>query len=161
MPTPLHRLARAGVTLAVVDFCWALALSLASGQPWIRTWQGVASTLLGRGALDGGMRSTAIGLTMHVGVAFGWSAVFLLLWLRSAGLRRRIATRTGMLQVAAVCGPCIWMVMSLVVIPLLVQRPPTITGRWFIQLAGHFPFVGIPIVASIAAGGPGEDGGAS
>lgn len=39
-----------------------------------------------------------------------------------------------------------------VVIPLLVHRFPTITIRWFIQLAGHFPFVGVPIVASIGSG---------
>ena len=30
------------------------------------------------------------------------------------------------------------------------RRPPTISYRWWIQFFGHFPFVGIPIVASIA-----------
>ena len=39
--------------------------------------------------------------------------------------------------------------MSLVVIPLLVRRPPTIGFRWWVQLVGHFPFVGLPIVAGI------------
>lgn len=42
-------------------------------------------------------------------------------------------------------------VMSLIVIPLLVHRPPTITVRWWIQLLGHIPFVGLPIVASSAS----------
>jgi len=55
-------------------------------------------------------------------------------------------------KVAALYGPFIWMVMSLVVIPLLLHRPPTITIRWWIQLIGHIPFVGVPIVASIAPG---------
>ena len=45
-------------------------------------------------------------------------------------------------------GPFVWAVMSLVVIPLLVHRPPTIGARWWIQFLGHFPFVGLPIVAS-------------
>ena len=60
--------------------------------------------------------------------------------------------RYGALKVAAVFGPCVWIVMSLAVIPLLVHRPPSFTNRWFIQLIGHFPFVGLPIVWSIRGG---------
>jgi len=41
------------------------------------------------------------------------------------------------------------MIMSLVVIPLLVHRPPTITIRWWVQLVGHVPFVAIPIAAGV------------
>jgi hypothetical protein len=44
------------------------------------------------------------------------------------------------------------MVMSLAVIPLFTHRPPSITFRWWVQFFGHFPFVGLPIVASIAGG---------
>ena len=40
--------------------------------------------------------------------------------------------------------------MSIVVIPLLLHRPPTIGLRWWIQFFGHIPFVGVPIVASLA-----------
>jgi hypothetical protein len=86
---------------------------------------------------------------LHVGVAFGWSAVFLLLVVRSQRLRRFLATRNGITKVAAVYGPFVWMVMSLLVIPLLTRRPPAITTRWWIQFVGHFPFVGLPIVHSI------------
>jgi uncharacterized membrane protein YagU involved in acid resistance len=53
------------------------------------------------------------------------------------------------IKVAAVYGPFIWMVMSLVVIPVFTGRPPTLNARWWIQFVGHVPFVGIPIVASI------------
>ena len=38
-------------------------------------------------------------------------------------------------------GPVIWLVMSLVVIPFLTKRPPTVAFRWWVQLVGHFPFV--------------------
>ncbi len=55
-------------------------------------------------------------------------------------------------------GPFIWMVMSLAVIPLLLQRPPAINIRWLVQLIGHIPFVGIPIVASIGRGAPRSEG---
>jgi hypothetical protein len=153
MPIALVRLGRAGVATALVDGTWGCALTWISGSTLARFWQGIASTLLGRPAFDGGARTVLLGMAMHVGVAFGWSAVFLALHMRSEGLRRRVATRAGILQVAAVYGPCIWMVMSLLVIPALLQRPPNISGRWWIQLAGHVPFVGIPIVASVAAGG--------
>jgi len=67
-------------------------------------------------------------------------------------LRRVLASPHGVLKVAAVYGPCIWLVMSLMVIPLLAHRPPAFTNRWWVQLVGHFPFVGLPIVASIWTG---------
>jgi len=86
---------------------------------------------------------------MHFGVAFGWSLVFLTLVLRWPWIRRVLASRYGVIKVAAMYGPFIWLVMSLVVIPLLVHRPPVISSRWWIQFVGHFPFVGIPIVATL------------
>lgn len=91
---------------------------------------------------------------MHFGVAFGWSAVFLFLVMRSPRIRGLLPSPYGVVKVASVYGPFIWMVMSLAVIPLLVQRPPAINIRWWIQLIGHIPFVGIPIVASIGRGAP-------
>ena len=94
-------------------------------------------------------RTAAIGLLMHFGVALGWSTVFLLLHDRWAWLRARVRSPGGVLAVAAVFGPLVWLTMSLVVIPLLVHRPPNINGRWLVQLVGHFPFVGLPIVAMI------------
>ncbi len=93
---------------------------------------------------------------MHFGVAFGWSAVFLFLVMRSVRVRRAVGSRPGVLGVAALYGPAIWLVMSFGVIPLLVHQPPTITARWWVQLAGHFPFVGLPIVISIAGRGRSE-----
>ena len=71
---------------------------------------------------------------MHVGVAFGWSAVFLLLVTRSARIRSVLASPQGTIKVASLYGPFVWMVMSLAVIPLLAHRPPTINIRWWIQL---------------------------
>ncbi|HMB81985.1 MAG TPA: hypothetical protein VKI43_18045, partial [Vicinamibacterales bacterium] len=115
-----------------------------------RLWQGVASVPLGASALDGGVRTAAIGLLMHFGVAFGWSTVFLLLTISSSWLRGVIASSSGVLAVAAVYGPLIWIVMSLALIPLFTHRPPVINVHWWVQLVGHAPFVGLPIVALIA-----------
>jgi len=87
----------------------------------------VASTLIGPAAFTGGARTVALGITMHVGVAFGWSAVFIFLVLRSARVQAILASPYGVLKVAAVYGPAIWLVMSLAVIPLLLHRPPALT----------------------------------
>ena len=148
---------RAGLLTGVTDGLFASVLSIFFyDSTATRLFQGVASTLLGREALDGGPRTALIGVLRHFGVAWGWSAVFLLLASRSAWIRRVLVSQYGIAKVAAVYGPCIWLVMSLVVIPLLVHRPPTINPRWWVQLIGHFPFVGLPIVASI--GGVSREG---
>jgi len=143
----------AGTLTAVSDGLFATVQSLINGSPVSRLWQGVASVLLGKSALDGGSRTVLIGLAMHVTVAFFWSGVFLLLVERSAWLRGVLASRGGVFKVAAVYGPGIWLVMSLIVIPLLAHRPPKITPRWWVQFFGHVVFVGLPIVGSITPRG--------
>ena len=149
----LSRLARAGLLTGLVDGLFSSVLSVAFYHSTVtRLFQGVASTVLGAGAFDGGTSTAALGLLMHFGVAFGWSAVFLMVAMRSRWVRQAIASRYGVATTAALYGPLIWMVMSLVVIPSLVHRPPTINIRWWIQLIGHMPFVGVPIVASIGRG---------
>lgn len=153
-PDAAPRLARAGLLTGLTDGLFSSILSVAFYHSTVtRLFQGVASTLLGEAALRGGTTTALVGLAMHVGVAFGWSALFLLAYERSAALRARVAARGGVVRVAAVYGPLVWLVMSLVVIPLLVHRPPTITARWWVQLIGHFPFVGLPIVWAIARRG--------
>lgn len=147
------RLLRAGLLTGVTDGLFACVLALWFYHSTVtRLWQGVASVLLGKSALDGGMTTAWIGVLMHFGVAFTWSAVFLFLFTRSSWIRGAVASRYGVIKVASVYGPFIWMAMSLIVIPLLVHRPPSITARWWVQLIGHIPFVGLPIVWSIRSG---------
>jgi hypothetical protein len=144
------RLLRAGLLTGVTDGLFSSVLSVAFYHSTVtRLFQGVASTLIGPQALNGGARTAAIGVAMHFGVAFAWSGVFLWLSARSRRIRDALAARSGIVAVAAVFGPAVWLVMSLVVIPIATRRPPAITIRWWIQLLGHFPFVGLPIVASI------------
>jgi hypothetical protein len=117
-----------------------------------RLFQGVASTLLGPEAINGGALTVALGVLMHFGVAFGWSVVFLLIVKRARPIYNILNSPYGVIKVASLYGPFIWMVMSLAVIPALLQRPPAINIRWLVQLIGHFPFVGLPIVWSICRG---------
>ncbi|MGH9160096.1 MAG: hypothetical protein ACRD2X_08925 [Vicinamibacteraceae bacterium] len=146
------RLLRAGLLTGVVDGLFSSLLSVfAYGSTVTGLFQGVASTVLGSEALEGGVWTAIVGLLMHFGVAFGWSAVFLAIVTRSSWVRSVLTSRHGAIKLASLYGPFIWIVMSLAVIPLLVGRPPAISGRWWIQLFGHVPFVGIPIVASIGS----------
>ena len=145
----LSRLLRAGIATAIIDGLFSSVLVVAAyGSTFSRLFQGVASTLVGSSAFTGGARTTALGVLMHCGVAFGWSAVFVFVIMRWGWIRGVLASPYGAVKVASVYGPAIWLVMSLLVVPLLLQRPPVINLRWLVQLLGHFPFVGIPIVVS-------------
>ena len=147
------RLVRAGLLTGISDGLFSTVLvTFFYGSTATRLWQGVASTLLGRAAFDGGTPVALLGLLMHFGVAFGWSAVFLFGVMRVGWVRALLASPYGIVKVAALYGPSVWLAMSLVVIPLLVHHAPTFNIRWWIQLVGHFPFVGLPIVMSIASG---------
>jgi hypothetical protein len=146
-PHATSRLIRAGLTTAVTDGLFSTVLVIFFyDSTFARLWQGVASTLAGADAFNRGASTTALGLAMHVGVAFAWSAVFLVLFDHLAWLRRAADSPYGILTVAAVFGPLVWMTMSLVVIPSLTGRPPAITYKWWVQLFGHVPFVAVPIV---------------
>jgi len=149
----LRVLVRAGLLTGLVDGLFSSVLAVFFyGSTATRLFQGVAGTLLGPDAMTGGMRTAAIGLLMHFGVAFAWSSVFLLLVMRAGTVRRALTTRSGIVGLAAVYGPLVWLFMSMVVIPVMVRRPPAFNVRWWVQLIGHFPFVGLPIVASCARG---------
>ena len=145
---------RAGALTALVDGLFSSVLSAVFyGSTVTRLFQGVAATLLGPKALEGGTSTALLGVLMHIGVAFRWSAVFGLIVARSACVRRVLDSPYGVVTVASVYGPAVWLVMSLVLIPLLVHRPAAITFRWWVQFFGHAPFVGGPIAWSFGRGG--------
>jgi hypothetical protein len=146
----IARLIRAGLLTALVDGLFSGALAqFAYGSSVTRLFQGVAATLFGNGALErDGM--AIVGVLMHIGVAFTWSAIFLLAYERSEALRRFVASPFGVLKTAGVYGPFVWVVMSMVVIAALTRRPTVVTVRWWNQFFGHAIFVGLPIVSMIA-----------
>jgi hypothetical protein len=147
------RLVPAWLATAAIDGTFASALTVFGYHSTVgRLWRGVASTLLGPAAMDGGTGVALVGVVMHIFVALLWTTVFFVLYTNSPALRRIVSRPAGAIGVAAIYGPLIWMVMSLIVIPLLTGRPPTVNTRWLIQLAGHFPFVALPIVAIIGRG---------
>jgi hypothetical protein len=143
----LRTVAPVWLVTAAWDFVCATALTVFAyhGTP-AHLWQGVASTVLGPIALDGGPRPIVIGILLHLAVSFTWSAVFVAVTRVSPAIRRVIAWPSGALAVAAVYGPIIWLAMSLIVIPIATGKPPRFTFRWWVQIFAHIPFVTIPLV---------------
>src|SRR4051794_17430054 len=112
------RIIAAGLLTGMIDGLFSSILSVAFyGSSVTRLFQGVASVLLGRGALQGGTSSAITGILVHFGVAFAWSVFFGVVALRFAWVRKLLGSRFGAARIAALYGPFIWMVMSLVVIP--------------------------------------------
>jgi hypothetical protein len=147
---PFPRLLRAGIVTGISDGLFAVILSVFVFHITVmRLWQGVAAVLLGKDALNGGVTTELIGVAMHFTVAFTWSAIFLFVVMRSAAVRRMLASPNGVLKMAAVYGPFIWLVMSLIVVPVLAHKPWNITDRWWIQLVGHVPFVAFPMITML------------
>jgi hypothetical protein len=140
-------LVRSGIAVGVSDFLFAsVANAILQHRTPIRVFQGVASVPFGKGALNGGLRTFALGVAIHFCVAFFWSAVYLLLTRGVPALGRLVKTPGGALAFAAVYGPIIWLTMTFVVIPAFVHRPPTITPIWWVNLFGHIPFIVLPMV---------------
>jgi hypothetical protein len=143
----LATLVSSGIAVAVSD---ALFASVVNGimlhRTPVRVFQGVASVPFGRGVLDGGLPTAALGLAIHFCVAIFWSAIYLAVTRGSPALGRLVQTPLGALAFAAVYGPVIWIVMTFIVIPAFVHRPPTISAIWWVILAGHVPFVVLPMV---------------
>ena len=132
---------------AAWDFVCATALSVfAYGSTAAALWSGVAATVLGPSALSGGAAAVAVGIALHMAVALTWASVFVIAARGWPALLRAIRTSGGALAVAAVYGPVIWLVMSLMVIALATGRPPRFGTRWWIQVGAHVPFVSLPLV---------------
>jgi hypothetical protein len=135
------------LVVAVWDAVCATALHVfAYDGAAAKLWQGVAYTVLGPRALTGGATTVAAGLALHLAVALVWSALFVGAVRASAGLRRAIRNPGGAFMVAVAYGPAIWLVMSLVVIPMATGQPPRFGPRWWVQLGIHVPFVALPLV---------------
>ena len=146
-PSFIDLLAPVWLVTAAWDFVCASVLARFAYHSSLATfWRGVAAVALGRSAFDRGVAGTLAGVGVHMVVAFVWSAIFVVALRAWPALRRTIASAGGALAVAAIYGPLIWMVMSLVVIPLRAGSPPRIGLRWWVQLFAHIPFVTIPLV---------------
>ena len=140
-------LIRAWLATAASDFVFSSVLvSVFYHSTVTRLWQGVASVPFGQWALQSGLTGAVIGVGLHLCTAFTWTSVFVLGVMRMAWVRRTIVSGAGVLLLATVYGPLIWLCMSFVVIPSFTHRPPTVNFRWWVQTFGHIVFVALPML---------------
>jgi uncharacterized membrane protein YagU involved in acid resistance len=95
-----------------------------------RLLQGIASTVLGKSALTGGMATALVGLLMHYCISLAWCTVYFLIFPYVPALARNKWV-SGMAY-----GIFVWLMMTILIVPL-------VTGK-----AYHFDT--IPFLKSIA-----------
>ena len=143
------RIVRAGLTVAVLDALFAIALYVVVLRVTTvpRVFQSIASGLLGRASFGGGAATVALGVVCHLAVAFGWTLLFYLASRRFTPLGQLAKSSAGGLALGLVYGVIIWLGMDLVVIPLSRATPtPVLNWRFWLLLAWHAVGVGLPIV---------------
>jgi hypothetical protein len=107
----------------------------------MRTLQSVASGLLGRGALDGGWATAALGVALHFTIALGAATVYYLASRRIALMVQR-PVLSGLLF-----GALVYLCMSRVVVPL--SAAPFRIPLTLLDLAVHMFFIGLPIALAV------------
>jgi hypothetical protein len=137
-----------GLAVALSDglFASATGLLIPPTVTPFRVFRGVASVAFGPKAIDGGVPWALAGIGMHICVALFWSGLFVAALYTFPRLRSMIRTWQGALAIAIPYGLSIWLFMSLVFIPSMLHRAPTITPKWWVQLFGHIPFVVGPMI---------------
>jgi hypothetical protein len=142
-----RRLFLAGAVVAALDGLFAVVLNVVILHvcTTAQLFQAIASSVLGRAAFRSGTPAVLLGLLIHVGVAYAWTAAYALACSRWAGLRRFVTGASKAVTVGAGLGVLIWLAMDLIVVPLSRARPtPPLSTMFFILLAWHTVGVGMP-----------------
>jgi hypothetical protein len=98
-----------------------------------------------------GFRTPGLGILLHTAVATFWATTYGFTYRRWPALRRLTATLRGVAGVAVGVGAIVWLVMDLVVLPLVGngRHTPVNSRSFWILLAGHPVFVGLPIAGLV------------
>jgi hypothetical protein len=142
-PRPWETIIPGGIVVGILDMLFAFTYyGWYLGAKPLRIFQSVAGGVLGRPvAIDGGVRTFALGLALHFVVATCITTVFYFasLWL------------PVLLRYPWVSGPLYGIVaflgMNYVVVPLSAIRrfPGPITRVFWVGMIGHMVLVGLPI----------------
>ena len=141
----LKPIAIGGALCAVLDFTAATVLYAFRGVKPLRLWQSVASGMLGPSSYQHGWASGALGLLVHVLVAFTASAVFFVVSSQLPALRRHY------LVAGVLYGVAIYLFMNLVVIPLsAIPRRNAPIEMVIAQVLIHIILIGPSISFSVS-----------
>ncbi len=144
----VERILKAGTLVGVLDLVFAVVLYVFALKVLtsVQVLQSIAGGLLGKATYRGGPATAALGAVLHFAIAYTWTTAYLVAYRRWSGLRRVVEPHSGAVLVGLAFGILVWLVMSLVVLPLSRSvAPPVLSLRFAVQLVGHAVFVGLPI----------------
>jgi len=135
----LRAIAIGGAVVGVLDAADGVAyFGLTAGNNPIQVLQYIASGALGPSAFSGGLAAAGLGTLIHFGLAYGFTAAFVLAWTRIQAIRRSWAVA------GLAWGAAVWAFMNLLVLPLSRVPPSPITALAAIHgVVGHALFVGL------------------
>ena len=89
----------------------------------------------------------ALGVALHIVIAFSWTTVYYLVSRTVPAIRAFASSNGGSLVTGMVFGACMWLGMDYVVIPLSQARftPPS-NWQFWLQLGWHIVGLGPPLV---------------
>jgi hypothetical protein len=144
VPRAYRAILWAGAVCAVLDGMSAVAVSAFFGTRPVQLFQGIASGLLGPASFTGGMTTAALGLAVHVFVAFAAAAVYYAAS-RMAPVLNEHAVVSGV-----VYGVGVHLFMTFVVIPLsAIGARPIVWPRFVAILIVHVIVVGPSISLTV------------
>lgn len=135
---------RAGLLAGTLDITAALAVYSHFGPRSIRLLQGIASGLIGKAALQGGLATALLGLLCHFVIATTWAAIYY------AASRRISFLLTHAVVAGTIYGLVVYVVMNLVVIPLSAIGPrPLSLSAAIVAAAILVVCIGLPIALTV------------
>jgi uncharacterized membrane protein YagU involved in acid resistance len=134
-----RKIVMATLVAGTLDILSACVYTLIAGRSPIDMLKGLASAILGDGAIKGGIGVALVGLLLHFAIMTVMVAFFVLAAARLPILKSR------WLIAGAVYGIGLWAVMSLVVLPLRFGWHPFTPLGLAEQFFSHIVLVGIPI----------------
>jgi hypothetical protein len=126
------------LVVGVLDITSAFVIATIKGAGSIRMLQGIASGLLGRRALDGGLATAGLGLAIHFFIALVVVSVFYL-------ASRKINFLTEHPLVAGLCyGIAVYLVMYWIIVPLAIPIARHSVSRDVTAIIIHMVLIGLP-----------------
>ena len=129
----------ATLVAGTLDILSACVYTLIAGRAPINMIQGLASAVLGNGAVTGGAGVALVGLLLHFAITAVMAACFVIAANRLPVLKAR------WLLAGIAYGIGLWAVMNLVVLPLRFGWHPFTPLGLAEQFFSHIVLVGIPI----------------
>lgn len=139
------------LVVGLADFVQSFILfSVMTHRPAFGILQGPATGLLGREAMQGGLKTAAIGTLLHFAIACAWVTLFAAAYRGYPALRSFARANSGLMVLSIGVGVVVWLTMDWFVLRFSRAHYYRVSEPYFwYLLVGHIPFVGFPLVWSV------------